>query len=239
MAQLFCKPHAVSGGACRGIGKPSGCDHHRIQGHAGPVFQNDPRRGIVPAEHMTYSRPKMNLYPGLFHGPFQTSDNVGRMVGGRKRPVSSLHLDRNMAVPKKLHNIVAGKSITGAVHEFPVAHNVLQKLLHRTGIRKIAPPFSGDKELLSQLIILFIQVYFMSTHGRLYGCEHSCRAASDNSCLCHNSLPVMIILYRLFLWRWSFHRCCTPDTRPRFPPSSQASPRRSPAVSCTAPPPAH
>ena len=100
---------------------------------------------------------------------------------------------------KKSHNVLAGVSVTGAVHKFCVAHNILEKFFRRAGIGEIAPSLSGDKQLFPKLLILFIQMHFVPVSRRLHSGEHSRRAAADNSYLSHNFLPVMIILCLLCL----------------------------------------
>ena len=111
--------------------------------------------------------------------------DVRGMVGGRKNPVSTLHLQRTASLFKKFLYRPIVKAVNGAVQESGIADHAVEQLLGVAGVCQVASAFSRNIDFLSQLFIFLKKENLMSLLCGSDRRHHARGAAADHNHSAH------------------------------------------------------
>ena len=177
--RLLCERIAVSGGAGQRIARAAGAQDHRIGPDTLTVLQD---RAAAPSDLDRQMRDAgfiVNPHAQPLQLPPERSGHVAGVIGDRKDPVSTLHLQRNAKLLHQFHHVAVVKGRERRVHEARVAHHLPEEVLRLSGVGQVAAALSGDVYFLAQLFVALDERDRRAASGRKERSQHAGCASAD------------------------------------------------------------
>ena len=136
---------------------------------------------------------KDNASSQFLQPPYQGRGHIRGVVGNRKYPAPSFHLDRAAVFFKKVFDHLVVKAIDGAVEKLVVSGHISKKILCGTVIGQVAAPFSGDIYFFAGFFRFFENRHFMSVLRSCHSGHEACGTGADHDHIfMHFSFSIVI-----------------------------------------------